>query len=158
MSVRTLELPVRIYREPLRIFGGPFREFNRMRHDFGVKLAPEVDRSSHLEVPIADFSVPTDIDGFEASLLLTFRRILNGEKVYAGCVGGTGRTGLFFAVFVKALGELDAPVTYVRKHYKASAVETNEQERFVEDFDVTILAEAMRRSLWRKRLLPFLAV
>ena len=162
MAVHEFTLPVKLYPwRKLSMTGGPFRLFEQRRAEglvtYGVKLAPEVPQVYDLMLPIEDFSVPDDERSACACALITFRRILNGEKVYVGCVGGTGRTGLFFAMIAKALGAQD-PVRFVRKNYKLMAVETAGQQAWIEDLDVTDLGLRMKTLLWQKRLLPFVKV
>lgn len=56
-----------------------------------------------------------------------------------------GRTGLFLAILAKAVGFND-PVAYVRKHYYNHAVETAEQAKYVEAFDVSWVPDYIERS------------
>ena len=60
-------------------------------------------------------------------------------------MGGWGRTGLFLALIAKVCGEKD-PVAYVREHYAPHAVETKDQQAYVESFDVAAL---QRWLFWR---------
>jgi protein-tyrosine phosphatase len=95
----------------------------------GVKLAREINRPHEVSIPIKDFSVP-ETAALDAGLTIAVARILAGDPIYAGCMGGRGRTGLFLAVLAKAFG-IQAPVEYVREHYSVHAVETAEQYAFV---------------------------
>src|SRR3546814_6948484 len=61
-------------------------------------------------VPTRDFSVPDKAE-LRDGLFDTFEMMVSGhaEDMYVGCMGGTGRTGLFMAAFAKMLA-VDDPV------------------------------------------------
>lgn len=83
--------------------------------------------------PVTDMSVPKDLNAFKALLDYVEAALKAGKKVHAGCIGGHGRTGLFFAALVKQMtGEVDA-ISYVRKHYCSKAVETAAQVRWLHE-------------------------
>ena len=83
------------------VFGGPY--LDRPTGMVGVKLAREITAPHMVSVPIKDFSVPLQKD-LDFGLGLAVANILDGDPVYAGCMGGKGRTGLFLAVLAKAFG------------------------------------------------------
>ena len=63
----------------------------------------------------------------------TLEQIKKGAKVHAGCIGGHGRTGMFFAALVARLtGRKDA-IEYVRQNYCKKAVESEAQIKFLMD-------------------------
>ena len=127
------------------VFGGPYVE--RPGSMRGIKLAREINRPHDLSIPIKDFSVPTT-DDLDRGLTEAVRLILSGQPVYAGCMGGRGRTGLFLAVLAKAFG-IRGPVEYVRENYSHHAVETREQYDFVMGYAIP---EAVARSIQFARL------
>ncbi len=131
-----LSCPYKLGLKKVRIYGGPYRD--RPKGTFGINMAKELDAyASDVLVPTRDFSVPEEEDllyGLKQGLLA----LAVGRKVYVGCMGGIGRTGLYMAAMAKVLGEKD-PVGYVRRHYKSHAVETPEQKRFIEELDVSSL-------------------
>lgn len=141
----------------LSVVGGPYdgyADFAKANDaPFGVCVRAEAARglSKHAHLPIEDFSVPEDPDRVRAVLKQALRAALDGRDVYVGCMGGWGRTGLFLALMAKAAGIPD-PVGYVKATYSHRAVETNEQARFVEDFDVGPLRGYLLRRGWLKRL------
>lgn len=87
---------------------------------------------------IADMGVPQKPDEFKKLVAWTIRQLEDGKKVHCGCIGGHGRTGLFFAALIcEMTGEKDS-ISYVRKHYCHKAVESAAQVKFLHDhFGVT---------------------
>ena len=124
-----------------RVYGGPYRD--KPPEMVGVKMAVEVDRPCKVDIPVRDFSVPGEADflkGLHHGVLL----MAGGSRLYVGCMGGKGRTGLYLAGLAKVMSEyritmkrpgLD-PVQYVRENYYSHAVETSEQEAFIDGLDV----------------------
>jgi len=82
---------------------------------------------------------------------MTLRAGLAGEKIYIGCMGGWGRTGLFMALLAKATGISD-PVAFIREYYTPHAVETKEQQDYVANFDVSPIQRELWRWAWKVRL------
>jgi hypothetical protein len=113
------------------VVGGPYLQ--KPIGVTGVKMAEELpfrdDGSMEIDIPTEDFSVPNKeklLGGLESAI----DRILTGELIYVGCMGGRGRTGLFLSILAKVFS-VDDPVGYVRKHYYEHAVETHEQYQYV---------------------------
>ena len=112
-------------------------------------MAAEIKNKCALDLPIKDFSVPTQ----EEMQRLIFRYInLLPYKInwYVGCIGGIGRTGLFLTCLVKVVNEIDGvcfgdPIKYIRLVYHFCAVETKEQEDFVKNFNPTYLAKFLKK-------------
>lgn len=76
---------------------------------------------------ILDGGVPKSKELFDQLITYLLKARDTKQKVYMGCIGGHGRTGLVLAVLVKEiLGEEDA-ITWVRKNYCQRAVETTAQ-------------------------------
>lgn len=141
-----------------QIVGGPYDAFpGRHRDLFGVCVRAERVKpgSCDVHLPIRDFDVPLDDAHVEMAIRDTFRAAIRGRKVYVGCMGGWGRTGLFLALLAKAAGVAD-PVAYVREHYSRNAVETPAQEAYVRTFDVTKLRGWLKKYAWAHRF-PLLA-
>jgi len=124
----------------LDVIGGPFDKYKPGQNaDVGVCVRAErVPKTADFNLAIEDFQVPPPEmrDAFEATLIEVIRLSLAGKRVWVGCMGGYGRTGLFLAVLAKACGVRD-PVAYVREHYHGHAVETSAQRAYVGDFDVS---------------------
>jgi hypothetical protein len=118
----------------------------------GVKLAVEIQEDFAIKLDIPDFSVP-DPDEAEAALLATIALVRAGATPYIGCMGGTGRTGLFLALLAKVAMFSQRRFTYrglnpvelIREIYRPGAVETKEQELYVEAFDVSYLVDMVKR-------------
>lgn len=127
------------------IFGGPFRKYvPGTRRLIGVKMAAEIDHPHEISIPTEDFSIP-EFNDMEQGMVHAITYMAEGYDVYAGCMGGIGRTGLFMGCMAKLMKDMGEPVydpvKYVRHHYKAHAIETQEQQDFVRTFDTTYLQE-----------------
>ena len=131
------------------IIGGPFDGYKPIdNRDFGVCVREErVPPTADVVLPIRDFSVPAASrkDEVDEAIKKTLDAAMAGKRVWVGCMGGWGRTGLFLALIAKVCGERD-PVAYVREHYAPHAVETRDQQAYVESFDVAAL---QRWLFWR---------
>lgn len=135
-----------------RIYGGPY--LSKPEDLFGVKMAAEIDRPCTVDIPTEDFHVP-DTEDLKLGMIHAAILLKNYGRVYAGCWGGIGRTGLFMAAMAKMMetSELvDVPnkleaqglspaVAYVRQHYKGHAVETRQQLQYLNDLDVSKVRE-----------------
>lgn len=81
-----------------------------------------------------DFRLPSDPDDATDALGEAFARAAT-ERVEVACGGGTGRTGTALACLAVLAGvPADEAVAFVRAHYRARAVETPAQRRFVARF------------------------
>lgn len=135
----------------LTIIGGPFDSYPGRQKAFGVCVrAEQAPRERDVHLPIRDFDVPTSTAAVEKALVQAFAAAIEGRPVYVGCMGGWGRTGLFLALMAKAAG-VDDPVGYVRKHYTPRAVETKDQQLYVDKFDVGYVQKKVRRTAWSAR-------
>ena len=135
------------------IIGGPYDSFQRgVTGDFGVCVRAECAPDEYdVWLPIRDFDVPQSKRDTEYALERTLEAAMNGRRVYVGCMGGWGRTGLFLALLAKCCGVKD-PVAYVRRVYSRRAVERPEQERYVRDFNVARLQGSLVVMAWQARL------
>lgn len=125
------------------VHGGPYRQIPD--NMFGVKMAAEINMPCDVSIPTEDFCVP-EVSDLQAGVVRALMAMINGHEVYAGCMGGIGRTGLFLAALAKVqieyrrskhrAGRGEDPVGYVRKHFIPHAVETQEQKQYIADFDV----------------------
>jgi hypothetical protein len=120
------------------VTGGPY--YDRPTSMVGVKMAQEIHLPCDVDIPTRDFSVPTPAT-LAYGLAEAVEQMLRGEPLYVGCMGGRGRTGLFLAVLAKAMG-VKQPVEFVRKHYYPHAVETADQYRFVQEFEIPLDVKA----------------
>ncbi|QXN72618.1 PTPc tyrosine phosphatase [Rhodobacter phage RcZahn] len=137
------------------VHGGPFPNYVKGEDTFGLNLRAEKSHPCDAYLPITDFSVPTQTkEQVSATIALVLRNALSGKHVYVGCMGGWGRTGIALSIIAKVMGEAD-PVAYVRKHYSHRAVETEEQQAYVRDFDVTAIRAELQRFAWKRFIRSF---
>lgn len=132
------------------IFGGPYKQFEAYtRRLRGIKMAVEIHHPYDFKVDTEDFSIPKQ-EAMQQGIDFAIRTLKEGSDIYVGCMGGTGRTGLFMGCMAKAMAdylrkndpdnlppELKDPVKFVRLHYKAHAIETEGQQAFVRNYDST---------------------
>lgn len=142
-------IPLRIGRLiDTTVYGGPYRKVPDLF--WGVKMAEEIDFPHMVDIPTKDFSVP-EVSVLKAGIVKALMAMINEENVYAGCMGGIGRTGIFLAALAKVQieyrkakhrpGRGEDPVLYVRKHFIPHAVETAQQEKYIADLDVSDIVE-----------------
>lgn len=142
----------------IRLFGGRYMQRPKDRRAFTVKMAAEIKEPFNVSVPTVDFQTPR-VEDLTAGIQKTIPVLLTGKKrVFVGCMGGVGRTGLFLACMLKVLGD-PTPILTVREKYNSHAVETKAQEQFVADFPVGELRRFARRTairVWLRKLkFPF---
>jgi hypothetical protein len=135
--------------QTLTIYGGPYDNFPEGKM-FGLCVRRErTKRRTDMLIPIEDFQVPSNdfevLDGVKAAL----DKALWGVPVYVGCMGGWGRTGLILAIIAKAAGVKD-PVGFVRENYTSHAVETEDQQAYVAEFDVGELRSHLFWAGWKR--------
>jgi hypothetical protein len=82
-----------------------------------------------------DFGLPDEPDVAARQITDAFQRARRGELVEVGCLGGTGRTGTVLACMAVLAGvPVAQAVPWVRAAYRPEAVETVEQEAWVQWF------------------------
>jgi hypothetical protein len=82
-----------------------------------------------------DFGLPDEPEVAAQQISDAFERARAGELVEVGCLGGSGRTGTVLACMAVLAGVPTAEaVAWVRAAYRPQAVETAEQEAWVEWF------------------------
>jgi len=124
-----------------KIWGGPY--LSKPDTHEGVKMALEIDKPCTVDIPTRDFQVP-DETTFKQGLVKGIMLIACGKKLYVGCMGGVGRTGLYMAGLAKVMSEYRKtmhrpgfdPILYVRTKYVSHAIETQEQQDFINTLDV----------------------
>ncbi|NOQ30227.1 MAG: hypothetical protein GQ570_03795 [Helicobacteraceae bacterium] len=80
---------------------------------------------------IKDMSVPDNITEFKYLLNYLENSLKEGKRIYIGCIGGHGRTGLVFSALVQQMTGNVSSTSYVRSNYCKKAVESNEQESWL---------------------------
>lgn len=140
-------LPLTVGGKTYWITGGPISAADQVPGAFRVNLSLTQQHAADLRLPTEDFGCPP-ADAMQAAVAQTLDVLFSDRAVYAGCVGGKGRTGLFLACMAKAIGTPD-PLTYVRFHYHRHAVESLQQGRFLRDWTPggRVVAKVMARTL-----------
>jgi len=115
--------------------GGSFNDAHNPLLDgfYKVKMAAEIHSLNDLAIDTQDFQIPNREELlFSIPSILT--AIVRGQDIYIGCAGGIGRTGFMMAIIAKVFGE-PCPVDFIRKKFKAQAVETDAQMILVDSID-----------------------
>jgi len=82
-----------------------------------------------------DFGLPAEPEVAARQIADAFLRTRRGELVEVGCLGGSGRTGTVLACMAVLAGvRPPEAVPWVRAAYRREAVETPEQEAWVQWF------------------------
>lgn len=81
--------------------------------------------------PIKDCHPPSNVKTFTKLIGWLAERVLAGDKVFVGCIGGHGRTGTVLAALMAHLNVTDDPISYVRDNYCHKAVEVSTQVDFL---------------------------
>ena len=106
--------------------------------ELGVYLtaSPHVEAWESRWISWPDFGLPDSSSDAVAVLRDAFERSAS-TRVEIVCDGGTGRTGTALAILARLAGVPgDDAVEWVRASYRAKAVETPQQRRFVADVEV----------------------
>ena len=111
--------------------------------DFGLyadAIWKPVARNEFINWP--DFKTPAQDEVAAIQILDGFIRACSGERVETGCIGGHGRTGTILACMGVCAGlEPAESIKFVRDSYCSHAVETADQERWVEWFQGYLFQE-----------------
>jgi Swiss Army Knife protein, DSP-PTPase phosphatase domain len=118
-----------------RIRGSSIRERSNddSVRDFGLYMDPRWNPTWPADlIEWADFGLPADSARAASQIRDAFLRARRGESVEVGCLGGLGRTGTVLACMTVLAGlDPTAAIAWVREHYRAEAIETTDQERWV---------------------------
>jgi hypothetical protein len=88
--------------------------------------------------PIPDMGVPPDLSLFKSLIQYLSEQIMLDKKIFIGCIGGHGRTGLVLSVLVQSIAQEADAVTYVREHYCKKVVESSVQVEWLnKNFGIT---------------------
>jgi len=85
-----------------------------------------------LYVPVEDYGAPT-VEDMDLIIKFIEYHTSRDKEVVVSCIGGHGRTGTVLSVWA-GLNGIENPIEYIRKHYCKCAVESKEQEEFVEEY------------------------
>jgi len=109
------------------------RRENNPNRDFGLYLDPAWRPTWDAElIDWPDLGIPADPTAAATQIVKAFARARRGDRVEIGCHFGLGRTGTVLACMATLAGVAakDA-VAWVRANYRAEAVETHDQSRWV---------------------------
>lgn len=157
------KFPLRLGQIKQDIVGGPYSY--KPPEFYGIKMAEEINRDCVISIPTRDFNVP-DTGRLLAGLYAGISLAQQGCPLWVGCMGGIGRTGLYFGALAKVMARYQKltkhrvtidPIEYTRANYLAHAIETPEQRHWVRMLDVDAVAEwavyiSGYRAPWYKRL------
>lgn len=104
--------------------------------DSGMRTQPGMFPFRHryqLLYPIADMGIPANVAEFHNLIKWTIVQLSKERKVFCGCIGGHGRTGLFLAALVKETMGIEDAITYVRENYCHKVVESTKQTKFLHE-------------------------
>ena len=130
------QLPIVVGDKTYVITGGSCTSGNTKGHDVfvgldhGMKMtARQFPWEEGVEIfyPITDMGVPENLPNFKKLIEYLSDSLRAGLKVYVGCIGGHGRTGLVFSALVAHMTKMKDATTYVRKNYCERAVESTKQ-------------------------------
>jgi hypothetical protein len=104
--------------------------------DFGLYMDPRWAPTWPAElIDWEDLGLPADPDHAAGQIHAAFERARAGELVEVGCAGGLGRTGTVLGCMAILGGVASAEaVGWVRANYDERAIETEDQEAFVQRF------------------------
>lgn len=165
-AVKLRRMPVSFGLVKGMVHGGPY--VHKPQTMFGVNMAEEIDLPCAVSVPTRDFSIPLFRD-LQLGLVSACIGIENHSKIYVGCWGGIGRTGLFLTTlkvielycnhwtnpvhgklklvanpFISQKDLTEEAIAFVRSTYHPHAVETNSQKEFIARFDIEPVLNALR--------------
>lgn len=131
LKLVTVEGPLGV----VMVHAGPYREVDASRMGvMRILLASELERlPHHMMVPARDFGLP-DKAAMKKAIRAAIHESIRGKTVAVGCMGGIGRTGVFLGCLHRTLNPFADSVAAIRKLYLSHAIETKNQERFVNSY------------------------
>ena len=82
--------------------------------------------------PIADYGVP-EKEALDSLLHYIHDQLSDEKNVLVHCMGGLGRSGTIVGCYANKFLDVEDPIRYVRDVRGDEAIETEEQERLVEE-------------------------
>lgn len=139
--------PLRLGSIQANLVGGPYR--NKPAGYYGIKMAEEINADCVISIPTRDYDVP-DTGRLVAGLYCGITLAQQQVPIWVGCMGGIGRTGLYFAALAKVMARYQKltkhrvtidPIAFTREVYLSHAVETDQQKNWIWHLDVDAVAE-----------------
>jgi len=109
--------------------------------DFGLYLDSAWDPASlAYQVSWRDHGLPVYMTVAYDAIVDVWSKVLDGQNIEVGCIGGHGRTGTVLACFAILAGAKSAEeaIAHVHTHYCNRAVEGDEQKWFVSWFEAKL--------------------
>jgi protein-tyrosine phosphatase len=108
--------------------------------DFGLYLDPSWEPDCMAYTLFwEDYGLPENWRVAVNTIIDTYKKAQKGYWVEVGCIGGHGRTGTVIAAMAVLSGmRFDEAVEWTRKQYCSHAIETKEQEWWVEWFEAYV--------------------
>ncbi len=140
MELKIRKTPGFIHLMGWRVYGGPFRGAP-MTGTYNVNLQHEIVAGNspvHYRLKIVDFEIPGIYETAITLAMIIFQSKIMKRKVYVGCMGGIGRTGMIMALLVRVAYRSNGKdaISFVRGRFNEHAVETPEQKKFVSEFPI----------------------
>ena len=99
-----------------------------------------------------DYGIPPKFDIAAKAIIDTYNKAIEGLWVEVGCIGGHGRTGTALACMAVLGGDTPKQaIKRVRKEYCEHTIETNEQEWFIEWFNIFVNGGELDYMVWDKK-------
>ncbi|KAJ1327188.1 hypothetical protein BSLG_010530 [Batrachochytrium salamandrivorans] len=114
--------------EELMLLGAPFNEYLDAAHAWGITV---------IRIPIVEGKTPLCLMDMVLVLDEIDSRIAAGTHALCHCRGGIGRAGLVACCYMLYKGYCDTAedaITYIRRRRSHKAIETEEQESYIEYF------------------------
>lgn len=112
------------------VMAGPTRELpsDRRLIRCAAEIPVPMDRIA-FDIATKDFQ-PFDPALLRAKLPAIMDALAGGDRLYVGCMGGSGRTGTLLAILAAQHPGMEgvSAITYIRQVYREAAVETQHQE------------------------------
>lgn len=121
--------------------------------DFGMYLDGMWDASClAYTVDWPDFGIPRKFSAAVAAIIDVYNKARNGLWVEVGCIGGHGRTGTALACMAVLGGMTSSEaISHIRDTYCDRAIESADQEWFVDWFDKYINGGSVEMWGWNKK-------
>lgn len=141
------------------VMAGPTRELppDRML----VRCAAEIDTPEDriaFDLGTEDF---TTFDPYMLKAVLPdlLKALERGDKLYVGCMGGSGRTGTLLAILAGQHPDMEGSdaIRYIRDVYKCAAIETQAQEDQVIKFSGSEVCDPVVDFNWEVEHKPLMS-
>ncbi|KAJ8322886.1 hypothetical protein O5D80_008410 [Batrachochytrium dendrobatidis] len=117
-----------LYDEELALLGSPFNEYLETVHSLNITF---------IRIPIIEGGTPVCLMDTILVLDEIDACIKNGSNVLCHCRGGIGRAGVIVCCYLLYKGyceNAEDAIAYIRKRRSHKAIETEEQEHYIEQF------------------------